>query len=99
MRKSYTKCRYFREPTCLETREYASDASCEFRRTNEEDPVLAMVGESGAIKLSGVLIPLAAEVDTSVMPDPGADWTDTIGSLRCGEAETAFDLEQARRVG
>ncbi|WP_334061014.1 DUF305 domain-containing protein [Limimaricola cinnabarinus] len=94
-----------------------SDATCEFRRTNEGEPVLAMAGESGAIKLSGVLIPLAAGapvaagalddgarfaaegVDISVMPDPGADWTDTEDSLRRAEAEMVFHLEQGLRVG
>ena len=35
-------------------------ATCEFRRTNEGKPVLAMVGETGAIKLSGTLISLDA---------------------------------------
>ncbi|WP_282024898.1 DUF305 domain-containing protein [Limimaricola cinnabarinus] len=94
-----------------------NDATCEFRRTNEGEPVLAMAGESGAIKLSGVLIPLAAGapvaagtlddgarfaaegVDISVMPDPGADWTDTEDSLRRAEAEMVFHLEQGLRVG
>ncbi len=93
------------------------DATCEFRRTNEGEPVLAMAGESGAIKLSGVLIPLAAGapvavetledgarfaaegVDISVMPDPGADWTDTDDSLRRAEAEMVFHLEEGLRVG
>ncbi|EYD71438.1 DUF305 domain-containing protein [Limimaricola hongkongensis] len=94
-----------------------SDATCEFRRTNEGEPVLAMANESGAIKLSGVLIPLAAggpiavetledgirlaaeDVDITVMPDPGADWTDTDDSLRRAEAEMTFHLEQGLRVG
>ncbi|PHP26962.1 DUF305 domain-containing protein [Limimaricola cinnabarinus] len=94
-----------------------NNATCEFRRTNEGEPVLAMAGESGAIKLSGVLIPLAAGapvaagalddgarfaaegVDISVMPDPGADWTDTEDSLRRAEAEMVFHLEQGLRVG
>ncbi|MGX9857627.1 DUF305 domain-containing protein (plasmid) [Limimaricola variabilis] len=94
-----------------------SNATCEFRRTNEGEPVLAIAGESGTIKLSGVLIPLvagapaaaetlddgarfAAEgVDISVMPDPGADWTDTDDSLRRAEAEMTFHLEQGLRVG
>ncbi|WP_370161356.1 DUF305 domain-containing protein [Limimaricola soesokkakensis] len=93
------------------------DAACEFRRTNEGEPVLAMAGENGAIKLSGVLIPLAAGgpiavetledgarfaaegVDVSVMPDPGADWTDTDGSLRRAEAEMTFHLKEGLRVG
>ena len=94
-----------------------SDAACEFRRTNEGEPVLAMAGESGAIKLSGVLIPLVADapvtvgtledgarlsakgVEISVMPDPGADWTDSGDSLRRAEAEMTFHLEQGLRVG
>lgn len=38
-----------------------ADAACEFRRTNEGKPILAMAGERGAIKLSGTLIPLAAD--------------------------------------
>lgn len=38
-----------------------ADAVCEFRRTNEGKPILAMAGERGAIKLSGTLIPLAAD--------------------------------------
>ncbi|PHP29155.1 DUF305 domain-containing protein [Limimaricola cinnabarinus] len=94
-----------------------NNATCEFRRTNEGEPVLAMAGESGAIKLSGVLIPLAAGspvaagalddgarfaaegVDISVMPDPGADWTDTDDSLRRAEAEMVFHLEEGLRVG
>ncbi len=93
-----------------------SEATCEFRRTNEGEPVLAMAGESGAIKLSGVLIPLSAGgpiavdtledgarfaaegVDVSVMPDPGADWTDTDDSLRRAEGEMTFHLEQGLRV-
>ncbi|SDF26150.1 DUF305 domain-containing protein [Limimaricola pyoseonensis] len=95
----------------------ASDATCAFRRTKEGEPVLAMAGESGAIKLSGVLIPLAAgapvavealddgirlaaeDIEISVRPDPGADWTDTDDSLRRAEAEMTFHLEQGLRVG
>ncbi|MFT6533864.1 MAG: hypothetical protein ACJASC_003429 [Limimaricola cinnabarinus] len=42
-------------------------AACEFRRTNEGEPILAMADESGAIKLSGTLISLAA--DTAVAVD------------------------------
>lgn len=41
-------------------------ATCEFRRTNEGEPVLAMAGESGAIKLSGTLIALGAEAPLGV---------------------------------
>ncbi|MGR3626839.1 MAG: DUF305 domain-containing protein, partial [Limimaricola sp.] len=98
--------------TALET-----GATCEFRRTNEGEPVLAMAKASGAIKLSGVLVPLTAGapieaatlkdgakltaegVEISVMPDPGADWTDTDGSLRRAEAEMTFYLEEGLRVG
>ncbi|WP_265500057.1 DUF305 domain-containing protein [Paracoccus beibuensis] len=94
-----------------------SEATCAFRRTDEGEPVLAMAGGSGAIKLSGVLIPLTAGapiavetledgarlvaegVEISVMPDPGADWTDTDSSLRRAEAEMTFHLEQGLRVG
>ncbi|MCP1168532.1 DUF305 domain-containing protein [Limimaricola litoreus] len=95
----------------------ADPAICEFRRTNAGEPVLAMAGETGAIKLSGMLISLTADaaiaaatldngarlmaegVEISVMPDPGADWTDTDDSLRRAEAEMTFHLEQGLTVG
>ncbi len=95
----------------------ASDAACAFRRTNEGAPVLAMAGESGAIKLSGTLVSLTADapaaVDTladgarltaegteiTVMPDPGAEWTDTDDNLRRAEAEMVFHLERGLTVG
>ncbi|MGX9856858.1 DUF6692 family protein [Limimaricola variabilis] len=44
----------------------SSGAACEFRRTNAGEPVLAMAGESGAIKLSGTLIRLAADAPVAV---------------------------------
>ncbi len=43
-----------------------SDATCEFRRTTEGEPVLAMAGASDAIKLPAVLIPLAAGAAVAV---------------------------------
>ncbi|EAQ04619.1 hypothetical protein OG2516_01421 [Oceanicola granulosus HTCC2516] len=43
-----------------------TEAACEFRRTNEGEPILAMAGESGAIKLSGTLVPLAADAPIAV---------------------------------